>query len=110
TQSGIAAQATPFSPDGITLATACDVTELPGFAEGVISVQDEAAQLAAELLLLEPKQRVLDACCAPGGKTCHILERQTQLDEVVAIDLEPQRLERVQANLQRLKLSATTLA
>lgn len=107
---GIAGQATPFSKDGITLATACDVTALPGFANGAVSVQDEAAQLAADLLMLEPEQRVLDACCAPGGKTCHILESQAQLREVVAIDLEPQRLERVKANLERLKLKASILA
>ena len=110
TEAGIAAQPTLFSPDGITLATPCDVTALPGFAEGAVSVQDEAAQLAAELLMLEPGQRVLDACCAPGGKTCHILEHQPQLAEVVAIDLEPQRLERVKENLVRLKLDATLIA
>ena len=107
---GIAGQATPFSKDGITLATACDVTALPGFADGAVSVQDEAAQLAADLLMLEPGQRVLDACCAPGGKTCHILESQAQLREVVAIDLEPQRLDRVKANLERLKLKASIVA
>ena len=107
---GITAQPTTFSPVGITLVTPCDVNLLPGFADGAVSVQDEAAQLAAQLLLLEPEQRVLDACCAPGGKTCHILESETQLREVVAIDLEPQRLERVQANLERLKLSATLRA
>ena len=107
---GIAGQATPFSKDGITLATACDVTALPGFADGAVSVQDEAAQLAADLLMLEPEQRVLDACCAPGGKTCHILESQAQLREVVAIDLEPQRLDRVKANLERLKLKASIVA
>ncbi len=107
---GIAGQATPFSKDGITLATACDVTALPGFADGAVSVQDEAAQLAADLLMLEPEQRVLDACCAPGGKTCHILESQAQLREVVAIDLEPQRLDRVKASLERLKLKASIVA
>ncbi len=107
TECGIDGQATTFSQDGITLTTPCDVTTLPGFADGAVSVQDEAAQLAAGLLRLEPGQRVLDACCAPGGKTCHILESEAQLQEVVAIDLEPQRLERVKANLQRLKLQAT---
>lgn len=107
---GMDAHATPFSPDGITLATPCDVNALPGFADGAVSVQDEAAQLAAGLLMLEPGQRVLDACCAPGGKTCHILESEAQLGEVVAIDLEPQRLERVKANLERLKLTATLRA
>ena len=107
---GFEAQATVFSKDGITLAAPCDVTTLPGFSAGAVSVQDEAAQLAAELLMLEPEQRVLDACCAPGGKTCHILESQAQLREVVAIDLEPARLERVKANLARLKLNATVVA
>ena len=110
TEAGIAGQATPFSPVGITLDTPCDVTVLPGLVDGAVSVQDEAAQLAAGLLMLEPEQRVLDACCAPGGKTCHILESQPDLREVVAIDLEPQRLERVKENLMRLKLDATLLA
>ena len=68
-EAGIEAQPCTFSQDGIVLAEACDVRNLPGFAEGWISVQDEAAQLAADLLDLAPGQRVLDACCAPGGKT-----------------------------------------
>src|SRR5690606_1044945 len=96
--------------DGIRLITACDVQQLPGFAEGLVSVQDEAAQLAASLLDLKPGQRVLDACCAPGGKTCHILERESALAEVVALDLEPKRLARVQENLERLQLQATLVA
>lgn len=109
-QVGIAATPCPFSADGVTLAQACDVQQLPGFATGAVSVQDEAAQLAAPLLELQPGQRVLDACCAPGGKTCHILELQPGLQEVVALDLEPARLERVRDNLQRLGLSATLKA
>lgn len=107
---GIEAFACRFSEDGIRLAAACDVQQLPGFAEGRVSVQDEAAQLAAGLLELKPGQRVLDACCAPGGKTCHILEREPELAEVVALDLEPKRLQRVQENLQRLQLKATLTA
>ena len=83
---------------------------LPGFAEGRVSVQDEAAQLAADLLDLAPGQRVLDACAAPGGKTCHLLEAQPQLSEVIALDLEPGRLARVQENLERLQLKATLIA
>jgi 16S rRNA (cytosine967-C5)-methyltransferase len=78
-EAGIAASACQYSRDGIVLAEACDVRSLPGFAEGWISVQDEAAQLAADLLDLAPGQRVLDACCAPGGKTCHILEAEAGL-------------------------------
>ncbi|WP_404439121.1 16S rRNA (cytosine(967)-C(5))-methyltransferase RsmB [Stutzerimonas chloritidismutans] len=107
---GIEAFACSHSEDGIRLATACDVTQLPGFAEGRISVQDEAAQLAARLLDLAPGQRVLDACCAPGGKTCHILEREPALADVVALDLEPKRLQRVRENLDRLQLNAMLVA
>ncbi len=109
-QVDITAQPCTFSQDGITLAAACDVNLLPLFKEGWVSVQDEAAQLACSLLQLAPQQRVLDACCAPGGKTCHILEAQPNLSEVVALDLESKRLERVTENLQRLKLSATLVA
>ena len=107
---GIAATACVYSRDGIILEAATDVRSLPGFAEGWISVQDEAAQLAADLLDLAPGQRVLDACCAPGGKTCHILEAQPALAGVVAVDLEAKRLVRVRENLERLKLSAELIA
>ena len=110
TRERIGATACPFSADGITLAEPRDVHLLPGFLEGAVSVQDEAAQLAAPLLDLKPGQRVLDACCAPGGKTCHILEQQPALQELVALDLEPARLERVRENLQRLQLDATLKA
>ncbi|MQT81894.1 16S rRNA (cytosine(967)-C(5))-methyltransferase RsmB [Pseudomonas helleri] len=109
-EAGIEAQPCAFSQDGIVLAEACDVRNLPGFAEGWISVQDEAAQLAADLLDLAPGQRVLDACCAPGGKTCHILEVEPQLAGVVAVDLEAKRLVRVRENLERLGLSAELIA
>ena len=109
-ESGIEAQPCVFSQDGIVLAEPCDVRNLPGFAEGWISVQDEAAQLAADLLDLAPGQRVLDACCAPGGKTCHILEVEPKLAGVVAVDLEAKRLVRVRENLERLGLSAELIA
>ena len=107
---GVEAAATAFSGDGIILAQPLDVRELPGFAEGWISVQDEAAQLAAELMDLKPGQRVLDACCAPGGKTCHLLEAEPGLQTVVAIDLEAKRLVRVRENLDRLGLDAQLVA
>ncbi|WP_419737194.1 16S rRNA (cytosine(967)-C(5))-methyltransferase RsmB [Pseudomonas sp. COR18] len=106
----VAARPCDYSRDGIVLDEACDVRNLPGFAEGWISVQDEAAQLAADLLDLAPGQRVLDACCAPGGKTCHILEAQPQLAGVVAVDLEAKRLLRVRENLDRLGLEAELIA
>ncbi|WP_202369290.1 16S rRNA (cytosine(967)-C(5))-methyltransferase RsmB [Pseudomonas sp. MWU318] len=107
---GIVATPCVYSRDGIVLEAAADVRSLPGFAEGWISVQDEAAQLAADLLDLAPGQRVLDACCAPGGKTCHILEAEPALAGVVAVDLEAKRLVRVKENLERLGLSAELIA
>lgn len=110
TDAGVQAHACLYSRDGIVLAEPRDVRGLPGFAEGWISVQDEAAQLAADLLELAPGQRVLDACCAPGGKTCHVLEAQAGLAQVVAIDLEAKRLVRVRENLDRLKLDAELMA
>ena len=109
-QAGIGAHPCVFSRDGIILDAAADVRSLPGFADGWISVQDEAAQLAADLLDLAPGQRVLDACCAPGGKTCHILEAEPALAGVVAVDLEAKRLVRVRENLERLGLSAELIA
>ena len=81
-----------------------------GFTTGQASVQDEAAQVAALLLQAAPGERVLDACAAPGGKACHILELQPQLAELVAMDVDEQRLLKVDENLQRLSLQATLLA
>ncbi|MFT0624736.1 16S rRNA (cytosine(967)-C(5))-methyltransferase RsmB [Ectopseudomonas guguanensis] len=107
---GFAAEPCTFSRDGVRLLQPCDVTALPGFKEGRVSVQDEAAQLAADLLELAPGQRVLDACAAPGGKTCHLLEVEPSLGEVVAVDLEAKRLARVRENLERLHLEATLIA
>lgn len=109
-EAGVGASACQYSRDGIVLAEACDVRGLPGFAEGWVSVQDEAAQLSADLLELAPGQRVLDACCAPGGKTCHLLEAEAGLAHVVAIDLEAKRLNRVRENLDRLQLDAELIA
>ncbi|MEI8055668.1 MAG: hypothetical protein WCH10_06775 [bacterium] len=73
---------------------------------GFVSVQDIAAQYAANLLELKPKLRVLDACAAPGGKTAHILEAEPNLQELIAVDIEDARLKMVEANLNRLQLSA----
>jgi 16S rRNA (cytosine967-C5)-methyltransferase len=103
--------ATPISEtlSGVLLSKAINVELLPGFHAGEISVQDGAAQLAAELLLLTPGLRVLDACAAPGGKTAHIAELEPQLAELIAIDCDLERLKRVKENLARLKLTATCL-
>ncbi len=109
-EAGVAATACQYSRDGIVLDEACDVRGLPGFTEGWVSVQDEAAQLSADLLELAPGQRVLDACCAPGGKTCHLLEAEPGLAHMTAIDLEAKRLTRVRENLDRLQLDAELIA
>jgi 16S rRNA (cytosine967-C5)-methyltransferase len=95
----------------VVLDQPCPVQQLPGFAEGEVSVQDAAAQRAAPLLLgdgLPPGARVLDACAAPGGKTAHLLER-ADLD-LLALDSDPVRLARVQDTLNRLQLRATVKA
>jgi len=98
--------ATPLAPgQGLELQQACEVSQLPGYQQGWFSVQDGGAQQAATLLDLQPGQRVLDACAAPGGKTCHMLELQPEL-QLLALDVSAQRLQRVQENLDRLGLSA----
>lgn len=99
----------PETVSGIILDKAIDVDQLPGFKAGHISVQDGAAQLAATLLMLEPGQRVLDACAAPGGKTAHILELEPGIAELVAIDRDEERLHAVDDNLQRLQLKANVI-
>ena len=106
---GIDVVASRFDAETLLLDRAVDVKSLPGFDAGEVSVQDAAAQLAARLLDVQPGERVLDACAAPGGKTCHVLELQPQLSELVAVDVAKPRLERVQQNLSRLGLHATLI-
>ncbi len=106
---GISAHLCAHAPDGLTLETPIDVDSLPNFRQGHVSVQDEAAQISAVLLgpaiAPRPGARVLDACCAPGGKTAHLLELfDIQLQ---AIDSDSTRLARVEDTLTRLGLSAT---
>ena len=86
--------------------TICDVQDLPGFAQGVVSVQDLGAQCVAFPLALAKGQRVLDACAAPGGKTALMAEREPDLAQLVAVDIDPQRLARVSDTLSRGKLAA----
>jgi 16S rRNA (cytosine967-C5)-methyltransferase len=103
---GIAARAEDRVPYAIVLDQPRDVNELPGFAGGKVSVQDLGAQCVAFPLALAPGQRVLDACAAPGGKTALIAERETDLSQLVAVDVDPNRLARVRENLSRGGLSA----
>ncbi|WOJ92484.1 16S rRNA (cytosine(967)-C(5))-methyltransferase RsmB [Congregibacter variabilis] len=107
---GISSHAGALSPAALTLEQAVDVTQLPGFGDGLCSVQDEAAQLAALLLAPKAGERILDACAAPGGKSCHILEQQSTGLSLISMDISEERLHRVQENLDRLGLSATLLA
>ena len=100
---GIAAL--PVGDIGLALARPLPVERLPGFADGLVSVQDPGAQRAAALLDPAPGSRVLDACSAPGGKTAHLLER-ADLD-LLALDLKPARCRRVAENLERLGLQAS---
>jgi 16S rRNA (cytosine967-C5)-methyltransferase len=105
----ITGSAVDFCPTAIVLDKPVAVDLLPDFFEGWVSVQDTAAQLAASLLDVQAGQRVLDLCAAPGGKTAHILESQPQLKELVAVDSDANRMQRVAENCQRLKLSPTLI-
>lgn len=106
-EAGIPGRTTRFAPQGIQLDRPVPVDLLPGFAEGHVSVQDEAAQLCTQWLQPRSGQRLLDACAAPGGKTCAILEAIDNQGTVVAIDESADRLPRIYDNLDRLQLTAT---
>lgn len=106
TQENTAAQAIATVPYGIRLETPTDIRQLPGFAEGYFSVQDEAAQLCAGLLDLQPGQRVLDACSAPGGKACQILEHPAVIEQLFCVEQDGARMQRIVENLRRLQLTS----
>jgi 16S rRNA (cytosine967-C5)-methyltransferase len=108
-EKNINAKSALFSDDGIYLESPSPVTELPLFDQGGVSVQDEAAQLAASLLQLEPGQNVLDACCAPGGKTCHIGEKEPLLESLSALDVDERRLHKVRENLARIDIKVNLI-
>jgi 16S rRNA (cytosine967-C5)-methyltransferase len=93
-----------IEPEALQLAKPVAVDRLPGFLDGLVSVQDAGAQYAARLLDVHDGMRVLDACAAPGGKTAHILELAAA--ELLALDKDERRLQRVAENLQRLGLPA----
>jgi 16S rRNA (cytosine967-C5)-methyltransferase len=105
-EASIDAQEIQWLPSGVTLTHPRGVTELPGFAEGWVSVQDAGAQLAGILLELSPGQRVLDACAAPGGKTGQILEIAGAAVELTAVDVTSERMTLIEENLKRLRRSA----
>lgn len=108
----IESETTALACNALKLIQGTDVRLLPGFTEGAVSVQDAGAQLAAELLNI-PEQlsaadnyQVLDLCAAPGGKTCHILERHPTLQHLLAVEFDEHRMQRVSENLRRLSLTA----
>lgn len=101
---GFEATAHPWLIDALVLPQSVDITRLPGFADGAFAVQDGAAQVAADLAQVSDGLRVLDACAAPGGKACHLLER-ARLD-LTALEFDRERGERIRENLMRLRLDA----
>lgn len=103
-RAGIASRPGKWSEQALYLDKAVNVSQLPGFDEGLVSVQDEASQLAAGLVDNQAQMRTLDACAAPGGKTCHLLELVPGAD-VTAIDVDTDRLRQLRQNLNRLGLS-----
>lgn len=107
-EAGVAAQAPEALPDALVLEQSQDVTRLPGYAQGLFSVQDGAAQRVADLLELRDGLRALDACAAPGGKAAHALERADVA--LLALDRDAARLPRIDENLRRLGLEATVRA
>ncbi len=101
---GYAVEPHPWLADGIVLPHSTDVTRMPGFAAGEFAVQDGAAQIAGDLADLGRGQRVLDACAAPGGKACHLLEREDIA--LTALEFDARRAQRITQNLERLGLRA----
>ncbi len=105
---GVECESFEAAPDAIVLRDSLDITQLPGYADGLFSVQDGAAQFAAALTDPRDGDRILDACAAPGGKTAHLLERSNA--QVTALDVDSSRLVRVRDNLDRLGLRAELVA
>jgi 16S rRNA (cytosine967-C5)-methyltransferase len=103
-QAGYAVTLHPWLADALLLPHSTDITRMPGFEDGLFAVQDGAAQIAADLADLHDGLRVLDACAAPGGKACHLLERASL--DLTALEFDPKRAERIRQNLMRLRLNA----
>jgi len=103
---GIESSKLQWIDSAVLLNRPISVDQLPGFPEGIVSVQDAGAQLAAVLLDLKPGMRVLDTCAAPGGKTGHILERLGDRGQVMAVDIDGGRVGLIRENLKRLRRSA----
>lgn len=105
TGAGLEARVPTGWDDALVLEPPLPPTTLPGWREGLVSVQDGAAQRVVDALILRPDARVLDACAAPGGKTAHLLEREPEL-RLTALDRDARRLRRISETVQRLRLPA----
>jgi len=105
-EAGIDAEAVEETAQGIRLATPRSPESLPGWGEGAQWVQDGAAQLAVEALAPAPGAEVLDACAAPGGKTAQLAARLDASGSLLAVDIDPRRMRRMQGALQRVGLAA----
>lgn len=103
-EQAITYQTTQYASAGVHILQPVNIPDLTGFVDGDFMVQDEHAQLCAEILPNLDDKIVIDACAAPGGKTTHILEKY-QVKQLIALDNDEQRLQRVDENLQRLKLN-----
>lgn len=110
TEHSIVAHEIQWTSTALVLDRPLPVSALPGFSDGLVSVQDAGAQLAAPLLGVAPGMRVLDACAAPGGKTGHLLELMGREADLTAVDVAPDRLGLIVENLQRLGRSAQLCA
>lgn len=106
---GIEALTVDDLPQAIRLVSPLKVQDLPGFEQGHFSVQDLASQYVLQILDLQAGHRVLDAAAAPGGKTTHILEAANFISQLIAIDFDSERLQRIRENCQRLQLSQKLL-
>lgn len=104
-ENGMTGHIHPRYPDAVRLETPAPVSALPGFEQGWVTVQDASAQGCVELLAPQNGETILDLCAAPGGKTTHILEAAPQAN-VLAVDVDAQRISRVYENLKRLKMRA----
>jgi 16S rRNA (cytosine967-C5)-methyltransferase len=102
---GIQAQPDTAAADALRLESGIAVAQLPGFADGDVSVQDVSAQQVADALVLPSGARVLDACAAPGGKSAHLLERDPSL-RLIALDVDTTRVQRVRSTFERLRIGA----
>jgi 16S rRNA (cytosine967-C5)-methyltransferase len=108
-EAGIAALPHAEASDALRVDAPVAVSDLPGFAEGALSVQDASAQRVADALAPAPGTRVLDACAAPGGKAAHLLERDPTL-RLTALDIDPRRVRRMQETFERVGVRAQALA